>query len=380
LVKEADAFAEAGYDVTVLYCLVADWAQKLDKDLLANVKWRHIQIGGTNKFEWKYQISRIRFAFYRFINEKISVKFFSEKAHARCYCLLLKTAIKLKADWYIGHNPGAMAIAANAAFYNKVKCGFDFEDYHRGEYLNLNNIILKRQIFIEKKYIPKFNYISTASSMIGIEVKKSFPYATTVTILNCFPKSLQSNFNEGKKAGLSMFWFSQHIGKDRGLEIVIEAIRELNMGDINLSLIGNCSQDVKNHLLHKAGNLATNIHFDGVINSDAIPSYASNFDVGLALELQQPMNRDICLTNKIFTYLLAGNAIIFSETAMQKNFNDEFHTGLSFPINDKQILKQRILFYKDNEILLKQRKYNYELAKEHLNWENESKKLLEIIH
>jgi hypothetical protein len=169
LVKEADAFCDAGYDVTVLYNLVADWAQELDRDILEKAKWKYIQVGGENKGAWKYQISKIRFAFYRLVNEKISVKLFTKNAHARCYNALLECAIKLKADCYVGHNPGAMSIAANAAIVTNSKAGF--EDYHRGEYIDFNSPALKRQIFIEEKYASKFNHISVASSMIGVRKK-----------------------------------------------------------------------------------------------------------------------------------------------------------------------------------------------------------------
>jgi hypothetical protein len=194
LVKEADAFCNAGYDVTVLYNLVADRAQVLDKNILEKAKWKYIQVGGENKAAWKYQISRIRFAFYRLVNENISANLFAEKAHTRCYNVLLDAAIKLKADWYIGHNPGAMAIAANAANKMNAKAGFDFEDYHRGEYIDFNSHALIRQVFIEEKYSSKFNHISVASSMIGVRVKDVFPFISTLTILNCFPKYLQPSF------------------------------------------------------------------------------------------------------------------------------------------------------------------------------------------
>jgi glycosyltransferase involved in cell wall biosynthesis len=362
-----------------LYNLVADWAQALDKNILEKANWKYIQVGGGNKAAWKYQISRIRFAVYRLVNEKISVKLLAEKAHARCYNALLECAIKLNADWYIGHNPGAMAIAANAAKKTSAKAGFDFEDYHRGEYVDFNSPALKRQIFIEDKYVTKFNHISVASSIIGVRVKDVFPFISPLTILNCFPKYLQPSFNVETKKELSLFWFSQHIGKDRGLEIVIDAIKELNDDDIKLNLLGNCSEDVKNYIIFKCGSLGKNIYFKGVIDSDDIPLYAAKFDIGLALEMKEPLNRDICLTNKLFTYLLSGNAIIFSETTMQKNFNEEYHVGLSFPINNKQALKECILFYKNKKNLFNQREHNYQLAKEKLNWENEAKKILAII-
>jgi glycosyltransferase involved in cell wall biosynthesis len=384
LVKEADAFSDAGYHVTVLYTYVADWAQVLDKNILEKAKWKSIQVGGESKAAWKYQISRIRFAFYRLVNEKISVKLFAEKAHARCYNALLEYAIKLKADWYIGHNPGAMAIAANAAIITNAKAGFDFEDYYRGEYIDLNSPALKRQIFIENKYFSNFNYLSAASKLIGDKVDDDFKNnkIQIETITNCFSKINQPyiDFSTTSNEELKLFWFSQHVGLNRGLQIVFEVLKDLGDSSINLTLVGNCTSELSAYFKSLMGNLSNCINFVGVIPANELSSFSSLYDIGLALEPAFSINNDLALSNKIFTYLLAGNAIIFSETSMQKKFNEEFNAGLSFPINDKEELKKCILFYKNRENLLKQRKHNYELAKEKLNWENESQKLFALVN
>src|ERR1017187_2996597 len=46
LVKEADALATAGFDVTVVYAHWESWATKADAALLATRKWSHIRVGG----------------------------------------------------------------------------------------------------------------------------------------------------------------------------------------------------------------------------------------------------------------------------------------------------------------------------------------------
>ena len=45
---------------------------------------------------------------------------------------------------------------------------------------------------------------------------------------------------------------------------------------------------------------------------------AAEYDVGLSLETDVSENRRICLTNKIFTYLLAGVPVVMSDTPAQK--------------------------------------------------------------
>jgi glycosyltransferase involved in cell wall biosynthesis len=383
LVKEADAFAEAGYDVTVLYCYVADWAQQLDIPILASAKWKYLQIGGKNKFEIKYQKSRFLFACYRFINEKISSSYFLEKAHARCYKKLLTYSLGLKADWYIGHNPGSMAIAAKAASSLKALAGFDFEDYHRGEFANKDSRILKRQILIENKYINSFYYLSAASILIKHKIEKDFSNFNGffITLLNCFSnRELRNTKARENDNRLDLFWFSQHVNKNRGLEIVCEALKQINDNSIHITFAGNCTEEMKNYLINAMMGLEKNIHFSGLIQSDKLISFSSQFDIGLALEPSFSENNDIALSNKIFTYLQAGNALIISETSMQKIFNDEYCVGKSFPINDKEILKECIKYFKNKNNLSQQKEYNYQLAKEKLNWEVESEKLLAFIN
>ena len=50
---------------------------------------------------------------------------------------------------------------------------------------------------------------------------------------------------------------------------------------------------------------------------DAMIDLARGYDVGLALEQATPLNRQLCLTNKAFTYILAGVAVAMTDTPGQ---------------------------------------------------------------
>lgn len=385
IVKEADALQEAGFEVTVLYSYFIEWASKTDEELLKKVQWNYRLIGGS-PIESKplYDFTRIRFKLSRFLNKYFGNNLLlAERAQARAYDEIFREAKKIKADWYIGHNLGALAIAVNAATVNKAKSGFDFEDYHRGENDHIEATELKRIIYLEEKYVPRLNYISAASPMIGQKIEEHFPDKKNliITLLNCFPLCQQPAFREkanGDKT-LQLFWFSQTIGFNRGLETIIDTMKQINDLNIHLTLAGRCNQDFNKYLEINAPELTENIHFSGIISPDELPAYAAKFDVGLALELLVPENRNICLTNKIFIYLLAGNAIIHSATKMQKKFNEKNKVGISFGVNSENELIRALLKYTDREFLENQRKQNYKLAQNIFNWEIESKKLISQI-
>ena len=382
IVKEADSLSNAGFDVTVLYSFFIEWAQEKDEALLKNVLWKYKMVGGHgNDSKLLYFFTRLRFKTNRIINRYVGNKFLlAERAQARTYDELLQAAKKIKADWYIGHNLGALSITVKAAKYNDAKAGFDFEDYHRGENNEAKKEEINRIIYLENKYVTLLDYISAASPLIAEKIGEHFPSQkkTIITLLNCFPLSQQPAFREkaADDTSLQLFWFSQTIGLNRGLEILIEALVEMNDPDIHLTLAGNCSKTFMEFLDKDAKSIMERINLVGIIPPDQLPKFASSFDVGLALELPIPENRNICLTNKVFTYLMAGNALVLSETAMQKQFDEKYNLGECFKVNDVQGLITIFKKYKNIKQFDSQRRNNYKLAEKELNWDIESQKLI----
>ena len=61
-----------------------------------------------------------------------------------------------------------------------------------------------------------------------------------------------------------------------------------------------------------------NLRFHDPAAPDELTAFASQFDIGLALEPAFSRNNDIALSNKIFTYMQAGLAIIASNTTAQQ--------------------------------------------------------------
>ena len=384
IVKEADCFSTAGYEVLVLYSFFINWAQEKDESLLKNVLWNYKMVGGNNEEnKLLYFFTRLRFKISRILNRYIGNKLLvAERAEARAYDELLQEAKKIKADWYIGHNLGALSIAVRAAKHNNAKAGFDFEDYHRGEGHNKNTE--ERIIFLERKYVHYLFYYSTASELITKNTALNHIDfgGKVITLLNCFPQSQQPVLVKKSLTDktIKLFWFSQTIGLNRGIELLMEALKILNNKSIQITLAGRCNDDIKEFINKNYDELNESIKYAGIIQPENLPAFASQFDVGMAIELDEPYNRNICLTNKIFTYLLAGNAMILSDTLMQTAFNDQFHVGEIYKGNDPKDLANKITLYLDTIKLNHQRKYNYQLAKNELNWEQESKKLLDIIN
>jgi glycosyltransferase involved in cell wall biosynthesis len=384
LVKEADVLANSGFEVTVLYAYWNNWGTAYDNELLSKKKWNAIRVGGDPvQKPFIYFISRIIHKVNTFILQKTgNYKLLADISAARCSYFLIRAAKKHNADLYIAHNLGALPATYNAAKKNGRPFGFDAEDFHRQEISNdTDSYHFKITSYLENKYLPYANYI-TASSPLTAEQYRTIYNREVTTLLNVFPKTNTTPAAGNKHTPLKLFWFSQTIGSGRGLELIIEAIsRSSNLSELHL--LGNVSLDYKKQLLLLAENngiAASRIYFYDPITPDAIFDFAAQFDIGLASELTICLNRDISLTNKIFTYVQSGLAIAASNTMAQSGFIHKY-PNIGFVYTDANELAAALNKYDlDRELLLKTKIESFRLGQNELNWEYESEKFIKVVN
>jgi len=378
LIKEASSLSNAGYKVHVVFTQYMEYLVTEDMRILArhpDLTYDYLLWTPTNK------ILRFKTAvFQRFARWMYPIINIIELLINRNYAWQLKAAVTIKADLYIAHNLGALPIAVNAAKRNQAKCGFDAEDFHRNEISDdLRVMDVKLKTAIEDQYLNQVDYITAASPLIKEAYKQLYPNLHFKVINNVFEIKDQPEFNKDVNPNLKLFWFSQTIGKNRGLEDVIEALNQMENPLIELHLLGSLSLQDANYFNQLA-------HFDikyyPPIYAGEIFELAGKFDLGLALELNTPFNRDICLTNKIFTYLISGLAIVASNTKAQVQFiSENKNIGKLYPVGDVNALADIITeFFNDRKLLNDYRRNAFNLAKSKYNWELEQEKFLKIIH
>ncbi|QHS56331.1 glycosyltransferase family 4 protein [Mucilaginibacter sp. 14171R-50] len=378
LVKEADTLTQHGYDVLVIYAYWNHWATKTDEQLLASKKWKAVRAAGhPDQNAVTYFISRVIFRVAAALAKKFRLRYFADAAVARASYFLQAEAKKHHADLYIGHNLGALPATVKAAKKHQKPCGFDAEDFHRKEVTDDEtdaDVILKT--WVEDRYIPQVNYLTAGSPQIAAAYRQLYPLSKPQTLLNVFNKmTLTAGNDKNDATPIKLFWFSQTVGPGRGLENVIESLSMLD-GGFELHLLGYCDNRFKQQL-RDPGYL----HFHAPVHPDELPFFASQFDIGLATETSTPYNRDICLTNKIFTYMQAGLAVVASDTTAQTALLSTYPAvGKLYQNTAPRSLADVLLFYQQNRQALKEaKKASIGAAHEYLNWETESKKFLTII-
>jgi glycosyltransferase involved in cell wall biosynthesis len=234
-------------------------------------------------------------------------------------------------------------------------------------------------------YIPSVDSITTASSSITEAYKTIFQKNNITTINNCFPLSYAVDcLQKLPNRPLKLFWFSQYVGKQRGLQTIIKAMSNFTTDEITLTLLGMATDEVKDYFYKSIDNIGLNksqLRFLDPVKESEIVKIASTHHIGLAAEYVHIENRDLCLTNKLFMYLLAGNAIVATDTSAQKSFLAGNQVIGSIYVQEDAIDLSRILNnYIDNpEMLDNHRKNALELGKMKYNWDIERMQFLQNV-
>jgi glycosyltransferase involved in cell wall biosynthesis len=192
-------------------------------------------------------------------------------------------------------------------------------------------------------------------------------------------KAPEINFNIASP--IKLFWFSQTVGMRRGLEDVLIALKKFPLTSFSITVMGDLSSNMEkylNRLITENNEIKVDLNFIGPVEPDQIFELASAFDIGLAIEPALNENNNVIFTNKLFTYLLSGNAILFtSTTAQQSFFNQHRDIGWIYPSGDIDKLELVLKQIKSNPLEILSFKQNaQQLAKQVYNWEIEQTKLM----
>jgi len=391
VIKEADALCGAGFGVKVIFSQGnSEEIRGFDNALLKEKPWEWNSLGWSSLRKSEkglYLKTGIRHMLYRNLPSPFSSFLkLAVYGEGRLYKELFQLAIKEKTDMYIGHYPTGLAVAYYAAKCTGAKLGYDAEDLHTQESPPNSKRQMIRIKSIEKHFLPSCPHITTTSEHIAWEIAKQYNIARPIVIHNVFPwrerESIDGKIKDRKGSDYSLYWYSQVIGKDRGIQDAIMAVGLLKE-KVELHLRGHITNDAKKLLLFlaKKCNIEKRLYFHPQIEPKELLSRASEHDIGLALEQPINLSRQLSVTNKFFFYMLAGLAIAATNIPGQKHIMSSCpDAGFTYAPGDYRSLANNIselLSYpeklkacKDAALLAAQKEWN---------WEIESQKLIKHI-
>ena len=334
VVREADALAAAGFDVRVVFSQgQLDRIREHDRALLASRPWRHASVGFSSNRggeRWAHLRSGLRHRVARAWPAAWNLPGIAERGEGRVYPELAQLAAAEAADLYIGHYPAGLASAAWAAKRHGARLGYDVEDLYADTFPPSESwaACRARIITIEERYVPDCVHISAVSQPIAEAFEDRYrPTAPICVVHNCHPWSDRASMDrlvrDRRGPALSLYWYSQVIGLDRGIQDAIKASSQLPQ-PAQIHLRGVVSDEVRTSLSSLARECGLKeLYFHEAVPPEELLSRAAEHDVGLALEVGDALNKQLTASNKLFLYMTAGLAIAATDVPGQKRIVDD---------------------------------------------------------
>ena len=388
LVKEAAALSGAGADVHVVACKFQPWAEEADAifdDRNWTVHWLRF---GTQAPRWKDLWQRARRKAARALIRRTGLQpGLAERAFHYVIPELTRTTRAVEADLYVGHNLAALPAAARAARAHGARLGFDAEDFHRGELPDDPAHDFDRALtaFIEERWMPRCDYLTAASDGIADAYADALDVPRPTTILNVFPWSERSTdvapedlAAETPDGAHTLYWFSQTIGPDRGLEDALQALPHLP-DDVHLALRGQWASGYEDAFHRQAERLgvADRIYHLALVPPNELVPLTREHSIGLALEPGFSTNNQIAVSNKLFSYLIAGIPVVATSTPGQRPIvNDLPRAAASYPPGDVDAFVQGTRALLDDD---RAPAAALDAARDRYSWDVEKHRFLHIV-
>jgi len=389
LVKEADALVEAGHDVHVVASYFADWATEADRALVAARRWTMTFV------DWRRDVapalfhgSRVRhFAARTLTTWAPGARRMATASLSRVGPELRKAVDSARADLYVAHNLAALPIVGEVASARHAQAAFDAEDFHSGQ---LDETSDPRAVAfiraVERQWLPGCAYVTAAAPAIAAAYRDEYDIALPTTILNVFPlrdRPVALRPHDAA-APLRLYWFSQTIGAGRGLEGVVDAMARLPREAVELHLRGAWQAGYEEALRGRAagqGLARDRIVHHAPAAPDEMVRLAADYDIGLAVEPGTTRNNRLAVSNKLFTYLLAGNAVIATATEGQATLASDVAGAVSWcePRSVSSMADALKRWCADRGAVAEARAESWRLGTSRFNWDIERQRYLDVV-
>jgi len=382
MLKSADALAAAGHAVRVVATSHEPWAVDADTDVRSRRSWPLTVVDYRRGAGATYWRSGARYRAARALSAAIGpdrVPFgLAALAFGRVHPELVQAASAEPADLIYGGTTGALAAVAVAARRCGARYALDLEDFHSGESEASDHAVshgLARRI--EDRVLRQATFLTASSEGIAQAYSESYGVAPSV-IHNTFelPRRMP-DFSRALPQLLRLYWFSQTIGAGRGLE---DAITAMGLAGVpgELTLRGRPVPGYLDSLQRLANARAPRLRVihEPPASPDAMVDLSRGYDVGLALEQVRVRNHQIAQSNKLFTYLLAGNAVAMTDTPGQHAIGVDVGAGAGLvPPGDVVALASVFARWAtEPNVLEAARRAAWEAARRRWHWQHEDER------
>lgn len=252
----------------------------------------------------------------------------------------------------------------------RIKLFYTIYDFYSDSMPYIPGFVRKLVAFLEKEGIGFSDTLflvdkSRYEQIKGAKIKKLF-YIYNSPLDHYNPKEM-----ENEKNNKFIIFYAGSLERSRGLNFMIDAVKDLNSIDLIIGGIGNTEK-----LIEKASQKNNNIKFLGWLDYDDVIKKSLGADVLFAFyDPKIPINR-FASPNKLFEAMMCGKPIITNSNTNASEIVYSENCGIVLEYGDVQILKKTLIKLEENPDLRLQlglngrnafkRKYSWEIMEKRL--------------
>jgi glycosyltransferase involved in cell wall biosynthesis len=239
---------------------------------------------------------------------------------------------------------------------------------------------------VEGKLLREGVYKTCTSQAMAKALATEYGIDPPLIIYNAFAWSDRSNLdglvkNRRDQRLRSIHWYSQTLGPGRGVEDLMAALPFLEH-EAEIHLRGKPWPGFDNWLISQVPDRwRHHIFIHDLVANDELLSRIAEHDIGFAGEQNYCKSRDLTVTNKILHYLLAGLAMIASDTTGQREVARQArHAVYLYRGGDPRDLAEKLNLLLSSPVELGEAKEAaLASARETFCWEKQAPKLLSAV-
>jgi glycosyltransferase involved in cell wall biosynthesis len=293
-----------------------------------------------------------------------------------------------KADILLGNDLDVMPATYLAAKWKRKPLVYDTHEYWMAM-AGLENKSFRKKIWkaIESAIFPHLRYIYTICDsfceLYRIDYNKELKTVRNVPYLH-FRESgryaaLIKNIDAGIPQDKQVLLFQgAGINPFRGVEELVLAMKYLDPEKYHLLIVGGgdifplIQNLVQQHRLHDRISIIPKVPFE------VLRHITRQARLGLSLDKAENLNHRYGLPNKIFDYLHAGVPVLVSRLVELEKIVNTYEVGMFIENHDPEHIAQCVEKALGDQAQLTKWKENTEKVRRELNWENESKIVIDI--
>lgn len=344
VLKEADALHAAGYRVEVLGAWLDPKLKERDKGLMKSRAWSFLPV-----IDFGSAVTRVATRARSRIGRLAGEARVWQNGWQLGYCApeLLRAARRSGADLFIAHSEQALWVAQHLLAEGR-NVGVDMEDWYSEDGRDGDGrprALLRR---LEHDLLRRGRHSTCTSGALARALATEYGCREPLVIYNAFEWEARRRIDGLMKdrrdsAVRSLHWYSQTLGPDRGLEDLFRALPLLRQA-VEIHLRGTVSPGAGKWLASSIPpGWRDRVFVHPLVMNDELLSRIAEHDIGFAGETKRVRSRDLTVTNKIMHYLLAGLAVVASDTAGQTEIaRDAEGAVVTYPCGDEHTLAERI--------------------------------------